>query len=122
MLPPAPLARSTPDAQLPAALAWERLLLEKAIAAGATPAIVYNTKLSGAPSAISAATVAAAVPRLAVVLNPSGAIASTQLELSRDEASGPLAGFLQAAAAEAKTHDVPRSLPEEYLTGASESG
>lgn len=116
------MPRSTPDARLPAALSWERLLLDKAVAAGSTPALVYNTKRSGSPGSPDAAAVAAAVPRLAAVLNPGGAIASTQLELAREEVSDPLAAFLQAVAAQARQHDVPRSLPEQYLSGASLGG
>lgn len=108
--------RSTPDAQLPSALSWERLLLDKAVAAGSAPALVYNTKHSGAAGGPDAAAVAAAVPRLAAVLNPGGAIASTQLELAREEASDPLAAFLQAVAAQARQGDAPRSLPEQYLS------
>jgi len=89
--------------------------------------LVYNTKLpSGSSSSSSseagaeaaAAAVAAAVPRLQAVLNPGGALLSTQLELSRADVADELAGFVQRAAAEAKQHqDVPRSLPEEYLSG-----
>ena len=114
--PPRP-PRSTPAEQLPAALRWEALLLEKAAAAGSTPVIVYNTKLSSSGAAAGAEAVAAALPRLQAVLNPSGAIPSCQLELSREEASGPLAGFLQQAAAAAARHEVPTSLPEQYLSG-----
>ena len=116
-----PLDCSTPEEDLPAALAWERLLLDKAAAAGSTAVLVYNTKLTSstpAADAAEAAVAAATVPRLQVVLNPGGALASQQLELSREEASDPLAAFLQAAAAEAKQHEaVPCSLPEEYLSG-----
>jgi hypothetical protein len=112
---------STPEEDLPAALAWERLLLDKAAAAGSTAVLVYNTKLTSstpAADAAEAAVAAVTVPRLQTVLNPGGALASQQLELSREEASDPLAAFLQAAAAEAKQHEaVPCSLPEEYLSG-----
>ena len=120
-----PLNCSTPAEDLPAALAWERLLLDKAAAAGSTAVLVYNTKLTpsthqgpGSSPAADAAAVAGTVPRLQAVLNPGGVLASQQLELSREEASDPLAAFLQAAAAEAKQHEVvPRSLPEQYLSG-----
>ncbi|KAL4448101.1 hypothetical protein ABPG75_005320 [Micractinium tetrahymenae] len=103
-----------PDADLPAALEWERLLLEKAAAAGSTPALVYNTKLAGWGATADA--VAAAVPRLQAVLNPGGALLAAQLELAREEAAESLAGFIQRAAAAAKQHDVPTSLPEQYLS------
>jgi hypothetical protein len=129
-LPPPPLACclplscSTPEGELLAALAWERLLLDKAGAAGSTAVLVYNTKRTfSTPAPDAAAAAAATVPRLQAVLNPDGTLASQQLELSREEASDPLAAFLQAAAAEAKQHEaVPRSLPEEYLSGGCEWG
>ena len=35
-----------PEAELPAALEWELLLLGRAAAAGSTPLLVYNTKLA----------------------------------------------------------------------------
>lgn len=112
-----PLACSTPAEQLPHALRWEALLLEKAAAAGSTPVLVYNTKLSGGGAAASAEAVAAALPRLQAVLNPGGVIPSCQLELSHEASSDQLATFLQAAAAAAAQHEVPHSLPQQFLSG-----
>ncbi|KAL4444885.1 hypothetical protein ABPG77_003935 [Micractinium sp. CCAP 211/92] len=103
-----------PDAELPAALEWERLLLDRAVAAGSTPALVYNTKLAGGGA--TADVVAATVPRLQAVLNPGGALLAAQLELAREETADSLAGFIQRAAAAAKQHDMPTSLPEQYLS------
>lgn len=115
--PPCPPARSTPAEQLPHALRWEALLLDKAAAAGSTAVLVFNTKLSGSGAAASAEGVAAALPRLQAVLNPSGTIPSCQLELRHEASSDQLATFLQAAAAAAAQHEVPHSLPQQYLTG-----
>ncbi|EFN57384.1 hypothetical protein CHLNCDRAFT_142788 [Chlorella variabilis] len=106
----------TPADRLPAALAWERLLLDKAAAAGSSPVLVYNTKLGGAGAGAGPEAAAAAVDRLQAALNPTGAIMSRQLQLSREEASDALAEFLQEAAAAAKQHDAPRSLPDEFLS------
>lgn len=108
---------ATPAGQLSEVLSWERLLLDKAAAAGSTPVIVYNTKLQGGAGAASAADVAAAGPRLDAALNPEGAYATQQLELAREEVSDVLAGFLQEAAARARQHDVPTCLPQQYLAG-----
>lgn len=115
--PPHLHTRSVPAEQLPHALRWEALLLEKAAAAGSTPVLVYNTKLSGSGAAASAEAVAAALPRLQAVLNPSGTVPSCQLELSHEASSDRVAGFLQAAAAAAAQHEAPHSLPQQYLSG-----
>ena len=78
---------------------------------------MYNTKLGGAGAGAGPEAAAAAVDRLQAALNPTGAIMSRQLQLSREEASDALAEFLQEAAAAAKQHDAPRSLPDEFLSG-----
>lgn len=54
---------------------------------------------------------------LQAVLNPGGALLAAQLELAREETADSLAGFIQRAAAAAKQHDMPTSLPEQYLSG-----
>ncbi|PSC71854.1 iron hydrogenase assembly [Micractinium conductrix] len=102
-----------PEAELPAALEWELLLLGRAAAAGSTPLLVYNTKLAAGAGRQQ---VEGTVPRLQAVLNPSGSVASTQLELNRQEAADSLAGTFQAVAAAARQHDTPRSLPDEFLS------
>lgn len=113
---PLPHPRSTPREQLPEALTWERLLVERATAAGSAPALVYNVKLGSASDATEAG-VGEAVARLQHVLNSAGTIPHLQLPLSDEAASDALAGFLQRAAAAARQRDVPKCLPEQFLSG-----